>query len=494
MIHPIIRFIGLRARQIKMALITLTLLLMSSLALASWPITEFKVFLGEPWSFKGENASYVGPLRALEDLIGLLDTEDNRERLNVPAATIDEIERYLGEVALRFSEMGFRPPMLEPIVERRDGTKAYVVFIYDFDQGTPAYYSSDCDGGGLRRLLRVDSLHNPNGATIRNDASGLVTDKGYQDLAHELFHAVQAAYPLDRENCNLGDWISEGTAQAIGVDIARELRGIKPVNEPRFWGMRPYDKPLWVADNLEHPFKDNAYQSASFWRYIGEKAALAGGIPGVDFGPPDYRYLNDFFNSSLTGTASENTELEWINQQLFDLDEVGIGLSRLYPYFVSTYAGYVNHRLQSMNLSSLAARTEWLGQSFGHCPYLEANADGKPASYPLKLGKVASGCWLLGSTIQAPIAIQVTAQGVPAEQLAALAVGTHNGQVVDKPDIVTIGEQVLAYWLFRVDNVPGEQTVFIISNVAEKPEETQPLNIEVNVTVSGWNSSLLTPQ
>ena len=191
---------------------------------AQWPVKDFVVFFGEPWSSNVPDLVEIGRYVTDESSYEL-DTREDRPA-HIPESTVTEIENYLGLVARRYEALGFLPPTLEPVIRQADGRFAYRVYLYDTDQDAPASYSTDCAGGVLRRIIRVD-LDNPSSpAGLAIGQNGKITDKGYQDLAHELFHAVQASYPLFKENCALGDWIFEGTADALGVDLARELRGI----------------------------------------------------------------------------------------------------------------------------------------------------------------------------------------------------------------------------------------------------------------------------
>lgn len=463
-----------------------------NLLAAQWPVKDFVVFIGEPWSSNVPDLVEIGRYVTDESAYEL-DSPEERPA-HIPQSTVTEIETYLGLVARRYEALGFLPPALEPVIKQADGRFAYRVYLYDTDQGAPASYSNDCNGGVLRRVIRID-LNNPSSPdSLAIGPDGRITNKGYQDMAHELFHAVQAAYPLFNENCTLGDWIVEGTADAMGVDMARELRGIALPSNANRWGMRRYFTPLRVADDPPNPRKQDAYKTASFWRYAGEKATLSGGIPGVEFVEPDYSYLHDFFTKNIDGQVSENTELRWLNDRLLEHPAFLQGLNRMYAYFISTFAGYVNTRLiSSATPGGDTSRNMWLGAVFDKCLVQISNSGNPPARLQLELKKVAAGCWMFNSDIPSAIDVSVSARGGNAAQLSNLVVGTANGAQVGTPVIVSVNGEEIAFWLFSVRNTPGVANVFVISNVAEDPALTKDITVDLEISASAWTGNISTP-
>jgi len=459
---------------------------------AQWPIKDFVVFFGEPWSSSHPDLVEIGRYVADESSYEL----DSREQRppHIPQSTVIEIENYLGLVARRYEALGFLPPKLEPFIKQADGRYAYRVYLYDTDQKAPASYSTDCAGGVLRRIIRVDLANPFSPDDLAIGKNGTVTDKGYQHLAHELFHAVQASYPLFAENCALGDWIGEGTADALGVDLARELRGVALPSSANRWGMRRYYTPLRVRDDPPDPLRQDAYKTASFWRYAGEKVTLSGGIPGLEFVEPDYSYLHDFFMKNIDGGASENTELRWLNERLLEHPAFLQGLSRIYPYFISTFAGYVNTRLTpSATPGGDTSRNMWLGEVFGKCLAQISESGYPPARLQLELKKVAAGCWMLHSDISSAIDVSISARGPGAAQLSNLVVGTANGAQVGAPVIVSVNGEDIAFWLFSIRNTPGVANVFVISNVAEDPALTTAFKVDLEISASAWTGTISAP-
>ncbi len=127
-----------------------------------------------------------------------------------------------------------------------------------------------------------------------------VTRRGLQTLTHELFHAVQYNSPLFRDHCSKPPtaWITEGTARAIGWDIARaqiaadEVSG--SVDPKEVHGLRDYSTPLHRPAS-----DDDAYHTSSFWRFLAEyNAHFYHGPPTPTAAPSavDYGYLNALFD------------------------------------------------------------------------------------------------------------------------------------------------------------------------------------------------------
>ncbi len=458
---------------------------------AQWPVKDFEIFFGDPWHTNYVSAVAAG--RTIQDS-GFYDLDgDSEQPANISDASKLQIEAYLGAVARHYEAIGFLPPVLEPIVERADGSSAFRIYLYDRDDTAPAVYSSDCSGGALRRTIQVDTDLPGNLDAMTIGSNGKVSNKGYKDLAHELFHAVQASYPLFQKNCALGDWIVEGTADALGVDMARKLRGLDLVSDADRWGMRRYHYPLRVRDDPGGQRKQDGYKSASFWRYIGEKSALFGGNPSLNFVEPDYSYLHDFFKANLSAKASEKTELDWLNVQLKKHSNILLGLDRLYPNFISTFAGYIHTRLITRRHPGNAGRDVWLGQLFGKCPVLTVDSGWPAAKLQLNLKKVTAGCFILNSDISDAVDIAVSARASSVADLRALAIGTDGGAKVGQPKIVYVNNEYIAHWLFRTADPSINEPVFVVSNIANDPSLTKEIKVEIEVSASAWSSNISTP-
>jgi hypothetical protein len=465
---------------------------------AQWKTTHFEVFFGEPWFMGNPNLTSIG--RLVDE--NLFDLDEALDRPGfVTQATVDEIEQYLHETALRLEAMGFDAPELEPVVEREDGQPAYRIYLFDMDSDTTARYANGCHGGKVRRLIEVD-LEAGAGSDHVIDGAGNITEKGYQDLAHELFHAVQAAYPIFTDDCSLGDWITEGTAQAVGNDTARVLRNIDPRNLSAL-GVRRYYEPLRVADDppclstsanrLGCAGTNNGYWTASFWRYLGEMKQQNGSFPSTSFVDPDYAYLHDFFSRRLDGAPSESAELAWLDANLAGPKGFTKRLNRVFSTFITTFAAYPRTRLARSGQSYTGREAQWLDLVFGGCPEIVIDPTGSPAELDVSLDTVASACLRVSADIGGPLAVQVTAHPQRGASLPDLWVGTHAGQAVGRSVLVQVQNQGFAEWLFRMEAAPGESTIVVISNVAGDAEKTAPQTVNLRLTASLWSKSLGTP-
>ncbi|HJM61476.1 MAG TPA: hypothetical protein QF813_08320, partial [Alphaproteobacteria bacterium] len=85
---------------------------------AAWQIKDFDIWIGAP-----ENVEAVTDVA---NLLGLGDAAD------VPPGHIAVLESYLREVARHYELLGFRQPMLKPVVTRDDGRQAYRIYLYDY--------------------------------------------------------------------------------------------------------------------------------------------------------------------------------------------------------------------------------------------------------------------------------------------------------------------------------------------------------------------------
>lgn len=401
---------------------------------------------------------------------------------------VAQYEKYLSEVAAYYQSLGFKAP---PLPTTSFGEKAYIVYLYDYpDSATTALA-----GFGLREpqilgLTKVDLRVDISRAIV----AGKAVDRTFEDLAHELFHNIQRGYQLTYE-LDHGDWISEGQAQAIGMEAAKKLRGIEVYkdngtapNEFYWLGGRRYDWRLTTAVG------DASYRTASLWRYIGEHvaAAKANGRAGVARIDPDYRYLAKIYNHHpFKGPVSVRGDLAWLDNALEK--EVGLGLDRLYPNFVSTFAAYVPARLSTQPTSAQKAEDTWLDSVYGLCPVVFLATGTPSGAVKVVLPKTASRCFKasISGTGWFDISIQVRAD--TAQSLAALHIGVSGGTQVSTPDVIVspIGGGFIGHWRFRVPTAAPQ--VFIISNMAAEPAKSINQDVVLSLTASQWNSSMTTP-
>ena len=463
-----------------------------------WPVKKFEVFLGPP------TASNFDLGITADQVFGLLDNwvdidSPTDPPPDVPAAAIAEIESYLGEVAQMLDDMGFAPPLLVPMVKTAAGEPAYRVYYYAYNGAPARYRSSEC--GKFRPTIHINANRFLNG-------TGQISPKNYQDLAHELFHGVQGAYRLFSENCGqpLGRWITEGTAQALGADLAAwSSRHIDPEYGPgdwifHRWGLRFYDRSLsarrvTASDTYEalypgwEQFANVTYGASSFWRFVGEWVATGGGA-GTAAVKPDYSYLIKLFDSSLGGAPGWDTELAWLDGQLADHPRVGLGLERIYPDFISTYAAYMTTRIKTP-IAPSEARDAFLRSTFPErdCPLLRVNDSHPVVRAQVEIEPVAAECLRLELAYSYPTDIEISLSNPSKAALRALAVGTENGQVVTQPVLIPVQDGWRASFILNV-KVSMEPVVFIIANVADEAGRTRRIEAGLQIAPTRTGNSL----
>ncbi len=460
----------------------------------AWEITQFEVFFGEPWYTPRPHLTDAG--RVIDSTISLDEVQSRPSY--IPQATVTEIQNYLHETAKLFESMGLRAPQLEPVVERTDGQKAYRIYFYKTEHKAPAIYRNGCLDGFIRQLIEV---HLEPGSGFVIDGNGKITDKGYADLAHELFHGVQASYPLFTD-CALGDWIVEGTAEAIGYDTVLKLRGIDPRGHASL-GLRRYNEALRIEDDpvclqtdASGPGcggKRDGYWSASLWRYIGEMFRKGGAFPPTTYTAPNYDYFDDFFSNKLQGAPSETSELLWLDDNLTDTKRFGKSLNRVYSTFTTAFSAYPKTRPGASGAATKSKETVWLDTVFGSCSEITINPDESPILIAVKLNKVASACLRLTTETGSPMHIQLTAHPEGSANLQDLWAGVSSGMSVGPAIQVEAEGSNFAEWRFRVDLAPGESTTLVINNVAADAEKTEPQTLNLRLTASLWNMSLEGP-
>ena len=476
----------------------------SAVAQSSWPIKDFEVFLGSPTA-----SSFSMGGVSVEDVIRLGDDYVEMDISDPPAtpidpAVIEELESYLREAAAEFERLGFRPPVLEPVVEREDGSKAYRVYVYDFPDNRFARYRFECNDHVRPTILINARAYMPDGRKI--------IDKGYQDFPHELFHAIQRAYDLFADNCHLGDWISEGTAQAVGADIAAwssRRKSFPNRNDLRWvidrWGPRDYDKSLWIPDDEDPdtanaPYVDGnaAYGASSFWRYLGEWAAT-GGTAGIRIVPPDYRYLAEFFRHPVSPSGTrEAAEIEWLDQRLRSYASFNRGLSSLYPGFVTTFAHYVPARFKPSGQDMRESTDKWLARLFPgeKCPEIRISEASPLYRENFAIKKYAAACYQLNLGFWQPVDLHIEVSGVSAGAVHATFLGTEQGKVVTP---LIKKKQINAQWTgSRVlqfdDPMSSPAPKIVLTNIADDTRDTEDLAGELEISVSTFDHSMLPPE
>lgn len=301
-----------------------------------WPIKEFEVVSARPWI--DASGPFDAWLNRLSEQSGAEFDQRMAAEEPLNLAMRDAMEDYLNRAARQLEAWGFPPPRLEPIVTRRDGKRAYRVFYTDLADASGEYWYKRRGYEGLRRRPVIilsgssDTLSWP----IQTGSTRGVTVSpfGKSVLGHELFHAVQYSMPFFRSGSyDVGDWVAEGTAEAVGEDLYRILEGMFGQDAERAWGLRNYAIRLPVQRVSARATPPLAtYGTASFWRYLAElHARPRHGKPGPDPQSVDYGYLVALFNRTA-GSSGAAAELRWLDEGLREAQRIGAkGLYRIFP-------------------------------------------------------------------------------------------------------------------------------------------------------------------
>jgi hypothetical protein len=477
-----------RSRAIlRLSCLSLSVLLAPAIRAEQWPVKQFEIFMGIPYA--PNNPGLVSVAGAIDNW---WEVDEAVEPDNVMSDAVKaEVEGFLHEMAVELERLGFKPPVIEPILTNRHGEQVYRVYYYDYGSGaaSPARRRSDVCGQ-LRPTVELNAAK-----FLEN---GGIPPKSYQDLAHELFHGVQASYPLFREHCQNGPggWISEGIAQAVGADLA--AWSSRNVNHPNRggqwvahrWGLRDYSTPLPQMKSDSVSEKTLAYGASSFWRYLGEYAA-SGGAAGTRAIRPDYRYLIDFFNSGMPGEATAVNGIGWLNEQMIASTRIGLSLDRIFPNFTTTFAAYINQRTSPPGRTPEENLDRYLKAMFqsDQCPVIRLNDNHPDSRLPIEIRAFAAGCVRLSLAYSFPTDVLFSVTGGDKARLEALTLGAENGATVVQPIMVNTGSEWTATWILNVP-VGMETPVFVITNMADVPEKTVDFSGTLEVAPTAQQNNL----
>ena len=418
---------------------------------AHWPTTEFTVVLHDHRQTAVDSA-----IAALGNQTGLYE-----EALQ---PHIVQIETYLHEVALEYQAMGFKAPAL-PISARR-----YEVNLYPFEEGFDA----------PARVARANPTH------LEVDVDAVINwgkwDKRlYEHLAHELFHAVQAAY--DHNDDDLGGFFNEGTAQAVGVDMAYRLRGEEPSRSGSGrWAARRYDVSL-----LKPVDRNDTYATASFWRYLGEEVTASAKQQNASIHeiPANYRYLHEMMLEPLN-SGSDKAVLQWLNSGL--LKSIKQPLDREYAFFLSTFAGYGEGRYTSEKNTPQKIKAIMQDKLFNKCTELPLEGPQSGVAIPLKIDALAGKCIRIAdgdASRPGPVQMVIQVEADSARELNQLWMGAAGAQKTSRRlQASGMTEMGRHFALWQVDLLPDEQMSLIVTNMDAAPWETKSFTGQLSITTT----------
>lgn len=494
--------VGFR-RGLEMTNLLVTVLVAGSAAHATegarqpWPVKEFEVVSARPWQSWQPFERWLNLLR---EQVGQELDEPMRGNEILNLQLKEDMEAYLSRAAHQLEAWGFPPPKLEPVVTRPDGRRAFRVFYTDpqaDEQWAGKYildnsrHISPIELQGTRTVMYLSGMR---GALSQASGSSgaRLTDVGKATLGHELFHAVQFAMPFFATgSTSKGDWITEGTARAVGYDLLQVIEGrVRSTSAARRWGQRRYTDSLpRYRQSGQSIAPSDTYNTSSFWRYLAElHARPRQGKPGPAAQAVDHGYLAGLFSRRLEGSGMAD-ELRWLDEGLRLEQRIGAkGLNRIYPDFVSTYAAYGEHRARSSQ--------KWRSSSFGSCTYFRISPDQLERGTLLKLQPVAARCIEVDArAFSEPVTFTVQVQAATEVLAAQTVLGTAGGQRVShdpmlaKPPFPPAEERPwVATTVFL--STPGELQSLILANVAEEARNTETQDVFVRVSTSGYVTNL----
>lgn len=238
---------------------------------------------------------------------------DIRGRCSLDDPGVEVFLHQLSEASKRFDAMGFLAPAIDPMGIVR---KAYPVNFVE---------------GGLISPTgeRVAGLYFHSERRIDLDyayyfAMGAEPEGGDFAPTHELFHAIQFAYPGSHHLHSLGDaanWVFEGSAEA--AELALWDHAVLYMGSP--WLDSPLDQ-----FRLRERTGDQRYIAYPFWLHVAD---TYGGSRPDGFG-----ILHDFFRG-LESQAGRGSSIAMVDGALRMIDPEG--LYNIYPGFIANYGNDV---------------------------------------------------------------------------------------------------------------------------------------------------------
>ncbi len=455
----------------------------------TWPIKEFKVFQKKP-----------GDLTSTKVISSQVATE---------------IERWLKRVAQEYESMGFKKPTYgkkkESILSSKD---VFPVYVYPYSTGAQAAMGDVCNTSRNNQTGKVTLYKDFNPIMIADSGriikNGKLTSEAYQDFAHELFHAVQNSYSLFNQDCNAqpGGWISEGTAEAVGIEMARKLKGIPP-NHICQMGVRSFSERLYVQPKRSPIISfcspaSRPYQTQSFWQYLGEyitRKHVKKKLEAEEFVTPDFRYLHRFFNTTHP-MGSQSKEYAWLDKVLYfskryGKNQFGSTLHTVYSRFVGTFSSYWKpkrrNRYPAVGSGTAALKEKrWNKLIFGTCMEVQIKKGKAVPPIALPIGPVAARCIKVNFNVRERVKLTFNVSGGNQSlALESLAISTAGGKKIVRRHPGEQHPNKLGH--FIVSPAPNRmvpEVYFIVSNVAQDAGQTVSLSPSIRIVPEIVSSSM----
>ena len=436
---------------------------------------------------------------------------------DLPQPVEDEITDWMRQVAFHLEGLGFLPPRHEA---KTSDKKALVVYL-DETLNQIAAAADDCHNPKAETSISINPLK-----ILEN---GETRPQAYQDLAHEIFHTVQYAYPMFRD-CDTGSFIREATAEAVGIETAHALDKADPYTSCQV-GPRLYSKSLYIRDEIKNGMKTYGsslrdppcntrrnYNTQSFWQFLGEWAQGMGKAPpGANAAalerrwgvgrprpdkpvPPDYSYLDTLFSVPHGGDQSFATEMKWLNTGL----RKHFGFDLQYGY--STFAGAWSAWNHANRMSRYPPdppdgyRTEleknWKKYAFGGCVKVAVPNSTTPIVLPpVEINRVAARCYQLDFGFSGTANFKVLGTGNEAN-LRALTFVLRDGSVSRRPSSVKhlVNNAYAATWPFTLVVTAGQPEYMIMTNVDADPGRSTRQTPRLRIQLATASSSKVAPR
>ncbi|MDX1480547.1 MAG: hypothetical protein R3315_02665 [Woeseiaceae bacterium] len=480
---------------------------------SNWSAERFQVFVGAPVTAYGEDTDRAA-------------AEESEYLLFRPSqAAVNALQLAFNEAGEWFRENNFPEPMLRPVVQT-DAGPAYRVYLCRASDGT---CRTSAAGMYLRYCAnetgRSEYLFMPIERAVDGD---LVTEEGYQTLAHELTHAILSNTPYGQsigDHCQRDSpehWISEGIPDAIGYDLmdarwdGRYARDWSAKATVKRFGVRRYDERLPQHRYVDEPGQtcietgDSAgqgcqtagYTTSSFWHYIervhGSELTYAfllggDGKPGL-------------LDIPLQGRQSWERDVRWANQGL--RSRLGYRLDFLYSLFIADFALRVAESKNALErldnagtpAAKAAAKAEnlrrWLKALFPDgCEEVDLSLARPAATLPLTIKGMAAACvWVNPFNLPGLSQISFMAgHDDPSllQDLSVVRAGSDIGVIGGAPYHVPNGPyQYYAAWKgFMHDGT--ERTLYVVTNFARQPTRSRQRSFELVVSLPETGNSAL---
>jgi len=208
----------------------------------------------------------------------------------------------------------------------------------------------------------------------------------YWLVAHELFHVVQNAQPINSEGSGVTFpgpyWVGEGTADAISHHQVRQRYGKSKLplsvhGSRSFYGLRPYDRGLtWESGAEKGPWGHalvTDYRASSFWTHIADR-----------YFEGDYYYLIDWF----AVPPVNNDWLKWADDLMrYPGGEITHPFYLVFPDFIANYAAWGEKKFDHIGEDT------WLQESFDGCELVTLSPGAQIHDLNFELEPISARCF-----------------------------------------------------------------------------------------------------